>query len=212
MSQGTRSQSRSAKSVPVNDSEDFSSTDIDNSDRLAFLESFYSRTQANTMGTLPLDDKPLAPSNLVLNHSFGLLYPVPASIKSPQIAIFQTGLLSLSTCIFRAVSDISQWFDDFLAQALLINMHEYFSGRVIFQLHPLCEVTYYHTNATLHQPFSLKTVTDNVAYLEFTSPSHILASSTNDFFTDTPTPVYVTKNQMDVVNYITKLLVNFSKI
>ena len=37
----------------------------------------------------------------VVNHDFGLLYPIPSSIKSPQIAAFQ----SLSLRVFRNLSD-----------------------------------------------------------------------------------------------------------
>ena len=64
----------------------------------------------------------------IMTHDFGLMYPIPSSIKSPQIAVFQSALPSISSKIFRNPSDISIWLQAFHAQALLINMHEYFSG------------------------------------------------------------------------------------
>jgi hypothetical protein len=97
------------------------------------------------------------------------------------------------------------WFDDFLAQALLVNMHEYFAGQIIFQLHPLCDAQFYLRQATVANPFQLKNVTDNIEYLEFTSPSNILHPSQLDFYSDNPTIVYVTKTQLDVVFYLTKI-------
>jgi len=54
-------------------------------------------------------------------------------------------------------------------------------------------------------PFQLNNVTDNIEYLEFTSSSNILHPSQLDFYSDNPTIVYVTKTQLDVVFYLTKI-------
>jgi hypothetical protein len=142
-----------------------------------------------------LSFKPSKGSSIILEHNFGDLYPIPSSLKSPQISIYQSGLASLATSIFHKESDFVSWFDDFLAQALLVNMHEYFAGQIIFQLHPLCDAQFYLRQATVANPFQLKNVTDNIEYLEFTSPSNILHPSQLDFYSDNPTIVYVTKTQ-----------------
>ena len=52
-----------------------------------------------------------------------------------QFAVYQTGLRQLTLFHFRSASDIAQWFDKFLEHAMLINMHEYFTGRMVFALH-----------------------------------------------------------------------------
>ena len=62
-------------------------------------------------------------ASTILDHKYGPLYPFPQSIKSLQISLFQSGITNISNRIFRNAEDISIWFDEFLAQALLINMH-----------------------------------------------------------------------------------------
>ena len=94
----------------------------------------------------PLDDRPRSSlhknqnssistgdhSSVILRTSCGLLYLVPKTIRSPQIEIYQSGLRSLTLVNFRSAADIAQWFDKFLEHAMLINMHEFFTGRVTF--------------------------------------------------------------------------------
>ena len=70
--------------------------------------------------------------SVIIQHTYGYLYPVPHSVRSPEISAYQTSLQGLSTRIFHNAADISLWFDEFLAQALLINMHEFFAGQIIF--------------------------------------------------------------------------------
>ena len=81
--------------------------------------------------------------SIILKTSCGFLYPVPRSIRSPQVDIYQTGLRHLTLIHFRSAADIAQWFDKFLEHAMLINMHEYFTGRVIFALHDACDAQYH---------------------------------------------------------------------
>ena len=59
---------------------------------------------------------------VILKTSCGLLYPVPRSIRSPQIENFQTGLRSLTLFNFLSAIDIAQWFDKFLEQCN-VNKH-----------------------------------------------------------------------------------------
>ena len=53
---------------------------------------------------------------------------------------------------------MAQWYEALMAQALLINMHEYFSGQVIFQLHPVCDAMYYIENSSTGAPFQMRQV------------------------------------------------------
>ena len=87
-------------------------------------------------------------------------------IKSSQIAAFQSGLRSISSKDFRNPSDISIWLEAFYSQALLINMHDYFSISQIIQL------TVYSTDKAI---------------------------------------VYVTKKQLEEVDYVTKFTDQFIK-
>ena len=75
---------------------------------------------------------------------------------------------------------MSQCFDNFMAQASLINLNEYFCGQIEFNLHPACDALYHIKNATSTNPFQMKTIDDNVAFLEYTSPSSIMTPSEND--------------------------------
>ena len=81
--------------------------------------------------------------SFIIKHNIGPLYPIPQSTKSPQISSYQSGLQQCSTRIFHKATALAQWYEDLIAQALLINMHEYFSGQVIFQLHPACDAMFY---------------------------------------------------------------------
>ena len=48
---------------------------------------------------------------------------MPHTARSPEIAAYQSSLPGLSTRVFHSDADISLCFDEFSAQALLINMH-----------------------------------------------------------------------------------------
>jgi len=49
--------------------------------------------------------------SIILKTSCGFLYPVPKSIRSPQIENFQTGLRPLTSFNILSATDIAQWFD-----------------------------------------------------------------------------------------------------
>ena len=67
--------------------------------------------------------------SVILKTSCGFHYPVRLSILSPQIEIFQNDLRPLTLFNFRSATyDVAQWCDKFLEHAMLINMHEYFTG------------------------------------------------------------------------------------
>jgi len=120
----------------------------------------------------------------ILHHEFGLLYPIPQSLQSPQLVAFQHGLSLMTNRIFINASDMSQWFDEFMAQASLINMHEFFAGQIEFQLHPACDALYHIKNATINSPFSMKSVEENIAFLEYTSPSSITVPADTSYYAD----------------------------
>ena len=62
----------------------------------------------------------------ILDNAFGSLYPIPQSIKSLQIFVFKSVINNLPNRIFHNAGDLSIWFDEFLAHALLIIMHDFF--------------------------------------------------------------------------------------
>ena len=47
-----------------------------------------------------------------------------------------------------------------------INMHEYFSGKVIFQLHPACDNIFYIQNSSTSALFQMRQVEENISFLE----------------------------------------------
>ena len=94
----------------------------------------------------------------MLNHNFGYLYPIPQSPKSPQILAYQNGLSIMANRIFLNASDMSQWYDEFMAQASLINMTEFFTSQIEFQIHPACDALYHIKNASPANPFNMKSV------------------------------------------------------
>ena len=91
--------------------------------------------------------------SFIIKQNFGSLYPIPQSTKSPQIAAYQTSLQPFSNRIFNNATTLALWYEDLMAQALLINMHEYFSGQVIFELHPACDAMFYVQNSSAAVPF-----------------------------------------------------------
>ena len=57
----------------------------------------------------------------------------------------------------------------------------------------------------------MKNVEENVQFLEYTSPTTIVNLSTLSKFPEDPITVYVTKGQLEVVEYITKCTGQFLK-
>ena len=105
----------------------------------------------------------------IVTHNFGLFYPILSSIKSFRIAAFQSGLTSK---VFRNPSDISIWFEAFYAQALLVNMHEYFSGQVCFHLHHACDAMFHLKRSSSTSPFNMKIVVEYVNFWNTLSSNH----------------------------------------
>ena len=60
-----------------------------------------------------------------------------------------------------------------MAQASHISMTEYFTGQIEFQIHPACDALYRIKNAMSGNPFQMKSVEDNVSFVECSSPSSI---------------------------------------
>ena len=90
---------------------------------------------------------------------------------------------------------MAQWYEDLMAQALLFNMHENFSGQVLFQLHPACDAMYYIENSSTSAPFQMRQVEENISFLEYTFQPNLENPSPNDKYTTTnPSTVFVTKN------------------
>ena len=107
----------------------------------------------------------------ILDHAYGPVHPIPQSIKSLQISVFQSGINNLSNRTFRSAGDISIWFDEFLAQAFLINMYI----------------------STSSSPFQMESVDDNIAFLEYTSPTSIGEPSSSSHFSYVKSTAYITK-------------------
>ena len=189
MSQGTRSKvSLSSKSsLTESRKEDYDDDDQPQRSLSPVLATFKSGNQ--TASNLK--------DSVIIQHNFGYLYPVPHSVRSTEISAYQTSLQGLSTRTFHNAADISVWFEEFLAQALLINMHEYFAGQITFLLHPICDALYHINNSFI--PFQMKNVEENIAFLEYTSSTNITEPSQLPFFSEHKTTVYVTKKQLEVV-------------
>ena len=90
-------------------------------------------------------------------------------------------------------------------------MHEYFSGQVCFQLHPACDAMFHLKRSSSASPFHMKIVEENVIFLEYTSPTSIVQLSSLPFYSTEKTIIYVTKKQLEVVDYITKFTGQFIK-
>jgi hypothetical protein len=132
MASGTRSKVSLSSSLSISDAQDIDESLEHDSRRYNSSDdrprSSVQKHQINQNSVISPGDH----SSVILRTSCGFLYPVPRSIRSPQIEIYQNGLRSLTLVNFRSASDIAQWFDKFLEHAMLINMHEFFTGRVIF--------------------------------------------------------------------------------
>ena len=57
----------------------------------------------------------------------------------------------------------------------------------------------------------MKNVEENIAFLEYTSPTIITEPSQLPFFSEHKTTVYVTKKQLELVQYVTKCTGQFLK-
>ena len=110
MSQGTRSKvSLSTKSsLTESRKEDYDDDDQPTRSSSPVLANFKSGNPSSST----LND------SVILQHTYGYLYPVPQTDRSPEISAYQSSLQGLSTRVFHNAADISLWFDEFLAQAL----------------------------------------------------------------------------------------------
>jgi mRNA-degrading endonuclease HigB of HigAB toxin-antitoxin module len=59
--------------------------------------------------------------------------------------------------------------------------------------------------------FAMKAVEENISFLEYTSPTSMKDPFELPFYTDEKTVVYVTKDQLQVVDYVTKFTGQFLK-
>jgi len=197
MSRGTRSKVASAAKSNENT---INEEDYDNvEDRSSTSYQSISRKSPSDLN-LPVGST--IQGSTILHHNFGLLYPIPQSLQSPQIMAFQHGLSLMTNRIFTNASDMSQWYDELMAQASLINMNEFFAGQIEYHLHPACDALYHIKNATTTSPFSMKSVEDNIAFPEYTSPSSITFPAATSYYAEPKTTVYVTKKQLEVVDYV----------
>ena len=83
-------------------------------------------------------------------------------------------------------------------------MHEYFSCQVCFNLHPACDAIFHLKRSSSTSPFNMKIVKENVIFLEYTSPTSIVNLSNLSFYSADKAIVYITKKQLEVVDYVTK--------
>jgi hypothetical protein len=76
-------------------------------------------------------------------------------------------------------------------------------------MHRTCDAMFHMSNSTV--PFQMKNVEGNISFLEYASPTTITQPSELSFYSDNKTTVYVTKKQVEVVNYVTKCTGQFLK-
>ena len=119
MATGTRSKVASlSSSISLSDAQDISES-LDHESRRHISQGdrpSIQKNQSNQISTHFSGDH----SSVILRTSCGLLYPVPWSIRSPQIEIYQSCLRSLTLVNFRSATDIAQWLDKFLEHAILM--------------------------------------------------------------------------------------------
>ena len=65
-------------------------------------------------------------------------------------------------------------------------MNDYFIGQIVFAIHPACNAKYHLDNSSLSSPFLMKSVEENLSYLEHTSLTSIINPSKLPFFCDEP--------------------------
>ena len=103
----------------------------------------------------------------IVTHDFGLLYPIPSSIKSPQLR------LSIG-CNFSLVESFSKsfWHFNLLRSVLrssITNQHAWeFLRSGSFHLHPACDAMFHLKRPSSTSPFNMKIVEENVIFLEYT--------------------------------------------
>ena len=206
MSQGTRSKVASHSKTGIDSSNEDDHEDVNSS--ASYITQSKSTSKDNR-GSLQSNPSSMTMGeSFIIKHNFGPLYPIPQSTKSPQIATYQTNLQQFSNRIFHNATSLAQWYEDLMAQALLINMHEYFSGQIIFELHPACDAMFYIQNSSTAAPFQMRQLEENISFLEYTSSSTLDNPSLNDRYTPNPTTVYVTKNNWRWWSILPNLLVN----
>ena len=71
------------------------------------------------------------------------------------------------------------------------------------------DAMFYIQNSSTAVPFQMRQLEENISFLEYTSPSHLENPYLNDRYTTNPSAVYVTKKQLEVVEYITKFTGQF---
>ena len=110
MSRGTRSKVASAakSNDDINTEDDYDNVE----DKSSTSHPFISRKSPSDL-TLTVGST--IQGSTILHHEFGLLYPIPQSLQSPQIVAYQHGLSLMNNRIFTNVSDLSQWYDEFMA-------------------------------------------------------------------------------------------------
>jgi len=87
--------------------------------------------------------------SIIVIHDYGILYPIPQSMKSSQILAF-------------------------IAQILLINTRV-FAGQVRLHLHPACDTVFHLKMLSSSCPFQMKLVVENIAFWS----THLLLPSLN---------------------------------
>jgi hypothetical protein len=132
----TASNSKAALGHQINDDDDDSFNN-----NPSVMSNFNKQSDQSSEDCLPRNVKTLRGST-ILDHAYGPLYSIPQLIKCLQISVFQSGMDNLSNRIFRNAGDVPLWFDEFLAHALLINMH-FFVVQVSFILHPASDAMHH---------------------------------------------------------------------
>jgi hypothetical protein len=161
MSQGTRSKTASHFKSGIDSSNEDDHEDVKASTSHIIQSKSISK---DNRGSFQSNPSPLSMGDsFIIKHNFGPLYPIPQSTKSPQISAYQTSLQQFSNRICHNATALAHWYEDLMTQALLINMHEYISGQVIFQLHPACDAMYYIRNSSTAVPFQMRQVEENTS-------------------------------------------------
>jgi hypothetical protein len=88
-------------------------------------------------------------------------------------------------------------------------MHQYYSGIIEFDLHPLCNPTW-HRNQCKKEgiEFTMQMMKDNVAFLESMALFHDIQASGTDLFPDIAKKCFISQSQFEVVDYLTRIVGN----
>ena len=68
-----------------------------------------------------------------------------------------------------------------------------FAGQVSFILHPSCDAMHHIKLSTSSSPIKMKSVDDNMAFLECKSPTSIVEPSSLSYFSEVKQTGYVTR-------------------